>query len=115
MRNKRYPSGFPWLSQHTKRVNDAVTVETAFLIALAFAAMAQNSTGLVLFAAEERGKAHFGEPCSWWQTEILHHLAELGATRGAFFTCELDQKWTKQRCDKPGSFGFMANFKAESV
>ena len=76
--------------------------------------MAQNSTGLVLFAAEERGKAHFGEPCSWWQTEDLHLLAELGATRGAFFTCELDQKWTKQRCDKPGSFGFVANFKAKA-
>ena len=33
--------------------------------------------------SEERGDAHFGEPCSWWQTAEVKHLAKLGATRGA--------------------------------
>ena len=59
------------------------------LLTLSFAAMTQTNTGLVLFAPEERGKAHFGEPCSWWQTEDVQHLAELGASRGAFFSTTL--------------------------
>ena len=83
---------FHWLSQHAKRVNDSVTVDTAVLLTLLFAAMTQNNTGLVLFTSEERGNAHFGESCSWWQTEDVQHLAELGANISAFHTCEQVQK-----------------------
>ena len=115
LRNKRYPDGFPCLSQHAERVNESVTVDTAVLLVLSFAAMTQNNTGLVLFASEERGKAHFVEPCSWWQTEDVQHLAELGANRGAFHTCERVQNWTKQRCDKAISFGFMANGRTKAT
>ena len=44
--------------------------------------------------SEERGDAHFGEPCSWWQTAEVKHLAKLGATRGAQHTCELAHRWS---------------------
>ena len=114
LRNKRYPYGFPWLSQHAKRVNDSITVDTAFLLTLSFAAMTQNNTGPVLFASEERGQAHFGEPCSWCQTEDVQHLAELGANRGALYSCELVHKWTEQRSVKAGSLGFMVDFCAKA-
>ena len=113
LRGKMYPYGFPWLSQQAKRVNDAVTTEAAFLLALALAAVTQNNTGMVLFAAEERGKAHFGEPCSWWQTEDVRLLAHLGATRGAFYSCEIVKHWTGKSCLKPGSLGVMSNFSAQ--
>ena len=113
LRGKMYPYGFPWLSQQAKRVNDAVTTESAFLLALALAAVTQNITGMVLFAAEERGKAHFGEPCSWWQTEDVRLLAHLGATRGAFYSCEIVKHWTSKSCLKPGSLGVMSNFSAQ--
>ena len=75
--SKMYPYGFPCLSQHTKRVNDAVTTEIAFPPVLAFATVTQKNTLLVLFGSDERGKAHFGEPCSWWQTEDEGLLAVL--------------------------------------
>ena len=110
LRSKGYPYGYPWLSQHTKRVNDAVTIEAAFMLALALATLVQNHTALALFAAEERGKAFYGEPCSWWQTEEVRLMSELGAARGALYSCEVVQKWTKQVRDKPGSLGFMTNF-----
>ena len=103
----------PWLPQQAKRVNDAVTTEAAFLLALALAAVTQNNTGMVFFAAEERGKAHFGEPCSWWQTEDVRLLAHLGATRGAFYSCEIVKHWTGKSCLKPGSLGVMSNFSAQ--
>ena len=108
-----YPYGFPWLSQQAKRVNDAVTTESAFLLALALAAVTQNNTGMVLFAAEERGKAHFGEPCSWWQTEDARLLAHLGATRGAFYSCELVKHRTSKSSLKPGALGVVSNFSAQ--
>ena len=112
LRSKSFPYGYPWLSQHTKRVNDAVTIEAAFLFALALATLTQNNTAQVLFAAEERGKTFYGEPCSWWQTEEVRIMSELGATRSALYSCELVQKWTKQSRDKPGSIGLMTNFDA---
>ena len=115
LRSKLYPYGFPWLSQHTKRVNDAVTIEASFLMVLAFAAILQDNTGMVLFAAEERGKAHFGEPCSWWQSKEVRHLSDLGAIRGAYYTCELVQKWTGKSIARPGSMGVMTNFSAKSA
>ena len=110
LRSKSYPYGYPWLSQHSKSVNDAVSIEAAFVLALALATLTQNNTALALLAAEERGKAFSGEPCSWWQTEEVRLLSELGATRSALYSCELVQKWTKQNRDKPGSMGIMTNF-----
>ena len=109
-RSRRYPYGFPWLPQQGKRATDAVTIHAATLLVLAFAAMTQKGTALVLTTSEERGEAHFGEPCSWWQTAEVRYLAKLGATRGAFYTCELAHKWSQGAIDKPGSLGFMANF-----
>ena len=108
LRSKSYPYGNPWLSQHTKRVNDAVTIEAAFMLALALATLAQDHTALALFAAEERGKAFYGR--SWWQTEEVRLVSELGATRGALYSCEVVQRWTKQVRDKPGSLDIMTNF-----
>ena len=90
LRSKSYPYGYPWLSQHTKRVNDAVTIEAAFMLALALATLGQNHTALALFAAEERGKAFYGEPCSRWQKEEVRLMSELGATRGALYSCEVE-------------------------
>ena len=106
---KSYPCGYPWLSQHTKRVNDAVTIEAAFMLALALATLTQNNTALALLVAEG-GKAFYGEPCSWWQTEEVRLMSEVGATRSALSSCELVKKWTKQNRDKPGSMGIMTNF-----
>ena len=80
LRSKSYPYGYPWLSQQTTRVNDAVTIEAAFMLAFALATLVQNHTALALFAAEERGKAFYGEPCSWWQTEEVRLMSELGDT-----------------------------------
>ena len=113
LRGKMYPYGFPWLSQQAKRVNDVVTTESAFLLTLALAAVTQNNPFMVLFAAEERSKAHFGEACSWWQTEDVRLLAHLGATRGAFYSCEIVKHWTGKSCLKPGSLGVMSNFSAQ--
>ena len=81
-RSRRYPYGFPWLPQQGKRATNAVTIHAATLLVLAFAAMTQKGTALVLTTSEERGEAHFGEPCSWWQTAEVRYLAKLAATRG---------------------------------
>ena len=97
--------------RNKKRVNDAVTTETAFLLVLALATLTQNNTGLVMFASKERGEAHFGEPCWWWQTEDVRLFAELGASRGAFYSCELVKRWTNKSCVRPGCMGVMTNFR----
>ena len=107
-RSRRYPYGFPWLPQQGKGATDSVTINAAALLVLALAAVTQKNTALVLPTSEERGEAHFGEPCSWWQTAEVKHLAELGAIRGALYTCELAHKWSQGTVDKPGSMGFMA-------
>ena len=39
LRSKSYPYGCPCLSQHSKRVNDAVSIEAAFMLALALATL----------------------------------------------------------------------------
>ena len=54
--SKMYPYGFPWLSHHTKRVNDAVTTETAFLLFLAFATMTRKNAAMRILE----------KPCSCW-------------------------------------------------
>ena len=108
-RNRRYPDGFPWLPQQGKRATDSVTINAAALLVLAFAAMTQKNTALVLTTSKERGEAHFGEPCSWWQTAEVKHIANL-ANRGALYMCELAHKWSQGNVVKPGSLGFMANF-----
>ena len=61
LRNKRYPYGFPWLSKFSRRQVDKTTIEAATLLMCAFATMTQGNTGLVLFAPEERGEAHYAE------------------------------------------------------
>ena len=108
-RSRMYPYGFPWLPQQGKRATDSVTINAAILLMLAFAAMTQKSTPLLLTTSEERGEAHFGEPCSWWQTVEVKILAKLGATKGALYTCELARRWSQVNIDKPGSLGFMTN------
>ena len=80
-RSRRHPCGFPWLPEQGKRATDSVTINAAALLVLAFAAMTQKNTALVLTTSEERGEGHFGEPCSWWQTAEVKHLAKLGANR----------------------------------
>ena len=77
----------------------------------AFATMTRRSTGLLLFASEERGEAHFGEPCSWWQSSELQLMSSLGAHRGAFYTCEIAKRWGVSHLNKAGSLGVLSNFR----
>ena len=109
-RSRLYPYGFPWLTRQGKRATDAVTVHAAVLFVLAFAAMTQKNTGMVLTTSEERGEAQRGEPCSWWQAAETKYLAKMGANRSAVFTCGLAQKWRQGRTTKPDPIGIMANF-----
>ena len=113
-RNWLYPHGVPWLAQQGKRAADAVTVNAAIVFVLAFAAMTQKGTGMVLTTSEERGDAHRGEPCSWWQAAETKHLATLGATRSAVYTCGLAQKWRLGKTTRPGPVGIMTNFDCSS-
>ena len=110
LRSRRYPYGFPWLTAQCKRAVDAITIQAATLMVYAFATMTQRSTGLLLFASEERGEAHFGEPCSWWQSTELQLMSNLGAHRGAFYTCEIAKKWGVTNLSKAGSMGVLSNF-----
>ena len=80
------------------------------MLALVLATLTHNNTALALLAAEGRGKSFYGEPSSWWQTEEVRLMSELGATRSALCSYEPVQKWTKQNRDKPGSMGIMTNF-----
>ena len=92
------------------RATDSVTINAAVLLVLAFAALTNKSRALVLTASEERGEAHFGEPCSWCPTSKVKHLAKPSATKGAFYTCELARRWCQGNADKPGSLGVLTNF-----
>ena len=103
------PYGFPWLTQQGKRAAVAVTVNAAILFVLAFEAMTQKGTGMVLTTSEERGEAQRGEPRSWWQAAETKHLATMGATRSAY-TCGLAQRWRQGRTTSPGPMGIMTNF-----
>ena len=102
-RSHMCPYGFPWLPQQGKRATDAVTINAAILLVLAFAAMTQKNTA-VLTTSEEHDEVHFGEPCSWWQTAEVKHSAKLGATTGASCTCESARRWSQGNIDKPGSW-----------
>ena len=108
-RHRLYPYGFPWLTQQGKRAAVAVTVTAATLFVLAFEAMTQKGTGMVLTTSEERGEAQRGEPRSWWQAAETKHLATMGATRSAY-TCGLAQRWRQGRTTSPGPMGIMTNF-----
>ena len=66
-RGKRYFYGVPWLSKYDRREEDKVYIDAACFLVIARARMIQCNTGFVLCALEERGGAHFGEPCSWWE------------------------------------------------
>ena len=81
---------------------------------LAFAAMTQKGTGMVLTTSEERGDAHRGEPCSWWQAAETKHLATMGATRSTVYTCGLAQKWRLGKTIRPGPVSIMTNFDCSS-
>ena len=111
LRSRRYPYGFPWLTAHSKRAVDEITIQAATLMVYAFATMTRRSTGLLLFASEERGEAHFGEPCSWWQSSELQLVSRLGAHRVAFYTCDIAKRWGVTQLDKAGSMGVLSNFR----
>ena len=111
LRSRRYPYNFPWLTAQCKRAVDAITIQAATLMVYAFATMTQRRTGLLLFASEECGEAHFGEPCSWWQSAELQLMSNLGIHRGAFYTCEIAKKWRVTHLSKAGSMGVLSNFR----
>ena len=60
LRSRRYLYGFPWLTAQSKRAVDAITIQAATLMVYAFATMTRRSTGLLLFASEERAKRTSG-------------------------------------------------------
>ena len=87
-------------SQVSLRFHLAVTIQAATCLVYAFATMTRRSRGLSLFASEERGDAHFGESCSWWQSSELQPMSRLGAHR----VCVT-------RLRKAGSMGVLSNFR----
>ena len=103
-RHRLYPYGFPWLTQQGKRAAVAVTVTAATLFVLAFEAMTQKGTGMVLTTSEERGEAQRGEPRSWWQAAETKHLATIGGNQERIHMWSRTKVETRQN-NKPRSDG----------
>ena len=68
-------------SQVSLHKASALLIQAATCLVYAFATMTRRSTGLLLFASEVRGEAHFGEPCSWWQSSELQLMSKLGSSQ----------------------------------
>ena len=109
-RSRLYPYGFPWLTQQGKIAADTVTINAVVIFVLAFAAMTQKNTEVVLTTSQERGEPRRGEPCSWWQASEAKHLATMGATRGTVYTCGLARRWKQSHATRPGPMGVMTKF-----
>ena len=69
----------------------------------------QCNRGLVILAREERGEAHCREPCSRWQAEEMRYPTQLGATRGALYTCETAMQRSQHFLEKGTTLGLLSN------
>ena len=103
--------GFPWLTAQSKRAVDEITIQAATLNgvclrdndsaqyrALALCVRGARRSALrrdVLLVAIIRGATH----------------VQLGAHRGAFYTCEIAKRWGVSHLNKAGSLGVLSNFR----